>query len=72
MAKKKRKRKSTKAHEASELARARVLRVAKKRGSITHRLASKVGRWEQGWYHLDAMRRAGLLTKDKFNVWRPR
>jgi len=59
-------------HESSIEARERVLRVAKKRGSITNAQASIVGRWKQAWYHLNAMRRAGMLKKEKFNVWVPR
>jgi hypothetical protein len=70
--KKKRKVKKVKTHESTEIARERVLRVAKKRGLITNAQARVVGRWDQAWYHLDAMRRAGLLKREGFNVWRPR
>jgi len=58
--------------ETTAKARERILKVAKKRGSITHAQARVIGKWDQAWYHLDAMRRAGLLRRDEFNVWRPR
>lgn len=58
--------------EQTEKARERVLKAAKKRGSITHAQARVIGKWDQAWYHLDAMRRAGQLKRDEFNVWRPR
>jgi len=53
-------------------ARERVLKVARKYGAITNAQARTIGKWDQAWYHLDAMRRAGLLKRDEFNVWRPR
>lgn len=59
-------------HESTEIARERVLKVARKRGLITNAQARIVGRWDQAWYHLNAMRRAGLLKREGFNVWRPR
>lgn len=59
-------------HESTEKSRERVLRVAKKRGLITNAQARAVGQWDQAWYHLNAMRRAGLLKREGFNVWRPR
>ena len=61
-----------KTHESTDKARERVLRVAKKRGLITNAQARIVGKWEQAWYHLNAMRRAGLLKREGFNVWRPK
>ena len=58
--------------ESTQEARERVLRVAKKRGSITNQQASIIGKWAQAWYHLDAMRKAGLLKKGGFNLWKPK
>jgi hypothetical protein len=58
--------------EKTARARERVLNEARKKGSITNARARIVGRWDQSWYHLNAMREAGLLKKDGFNVWRPR
>jgi hypothetical protein len=62
---------STIKHEATVKARARVLKVAKKRGYITNKQARAIGRWSQAWYHLDAMMRAGMLEKIGYNLWRP-
>lgn len=59
-------------HESTEKSRERVLRVARKRGLITNAQARAVGQWDQAWYHLNAMRRAGLLKREGFNIWRPR
>lgn len=59
-------------HEASELARERVLKVARKRGLITNAQARIIGQWDQAWYHLNAMRKAGLLRREGFNIWRPK
>jgi molybdenum-dependent DNA-binding transcriptional regulator ModE len=58
--------------EVTAKARERVLKAAKKRGSITHAQARVIGKWDQAWYHLNAMCEAGLLKKGKFNEWRPR
>jgi len=53
-------------------ARERVLKAAKRRGRITNAEASAIGKWDQAWYHLNAMREAGLLKRQGFNEWRPR
>jgi hypothetical protein len=58
--------------ETTAKARERVLKVAKRRGYITHNQARIIGRWAQAWYHLNVLARAGLLKKDKHNRWTPR
>lgn len=58
--------------EAIAEARARVLRVAQRRGFITNTQARVVGHWNQAWYHLNAMRKAKLLVYEGFNIWKPR
>jgi hypothetical protein len=71
---KKRKRISFKKIDREKTARARerVLNEARKRGSITNARAREIGKWDQAWYHLNEMRKAGLLKKGEFNEWRPR
>lgn len=58
--------------EETKEARMRVLEEAHKQGVITNERAREVGGWVQAWYHLNAMKHAGLLRRDGFNVWRPR
>jgi len=72
MKKRRASRRRVKTHESTDVARERVLKVARKRGLITNAQARAIGRWEQAWYHLDAMRKAGLLRREGVNVWRPR
>jgi cytochrome c biogenesis protein ResB len=66
-----RKKKIIRINNKAAEARARVLAFAQKRGSITCEQAKKVGRWDQGWYHLNILRRAGLLVHTKYNEWQP-
>jgi hypothetical protein len=53
-------------------ARARVLRVARRRGYITHKQARAVGRWRGAWYHLRLMVKARQLKHAGPNRWEPR
>lgn len=69
---KKRRTRKVNTHRATERSRERVLKVARKRGLITNAQARVIGQWDQAWYHLNAMRQAGLLKREGFNVWRPR
>jgi hypothetical protein len=69
---------TAKAHEPKESkrettakARARVLQAAILHGHVTHNQARKLGKWDQAWYHLNAMRDAGQLVQDEYNRWRP-
>lgn len=59
-------------HKSTEKARERVLKVARKRGYITNQQARAVGRWQQAWYHLHVLAKAGLLKREGFNMWVPR
>lgn len=61
-----------KKRESVAKARARVLKEARRRGSITNARARDIGEWDQAWYHLNEMRKAGLLKKTGFNMWRAR
>ena len=51
--------------------RARILAEAKRKGSISNARARAVAGIAQCWYHLAAMRKAGLLRHKDFNVWVP-
>lgn len=52
-------------------ARLRVLKAARKQGSITNKQAKKVGGFDQAWFHLNQMVIAGVLEHDGFNRWVP-
>jgi hypothetical protein len=52
-------------------ARQRILREALRTGHITNAKARKIGRFDQAWFHLNAMREAGVLSYKKFNRWTP-
>jgi hypothetical protein len=52
-------------------ARERVLEAAREKGVITNTEARKIGRWEQCWYHLQAMCKQGLLKHTGYNEWVP-
>jgi hypothetical protein len=47
-----------------------VLAKAYKQGFITNAQASKIGKWQQSWYHLNALAEAGFLEHDGYNRWR--
>ena len=52
-------------------ARAKVLAEARKVGVISNDRAREVGKWNQSWYHLNAMAEAGLLAHAGYNLWTP-
>lgn len=55
---------TTEAHE-------RVLKAAKRHGVISNDMACVVGGFSQGWYHLNAMVKAGMLKRRGYNQWVP-
>jgi hypothetical protein len=55
----------------NQKARARVLKVAKRQGVISNADAKEIGGWDQAWYHLQAMVKAGQLRKRGYNQWIP-
>ena len=58
-------------HDRVAKARARVLKRAVQSGYITNNQARKVGQFDQAWYHLNKLAKAGLLKREKFNRWVP-
>lgn len=52
-------------------ARARVLTEARRKGYVTNATAAKIGKWKQGFYHLNALAAAGLLKHKGYNKWEP-
>lgn len=52
-------------------ARDKVLKEAKKIGVISSSRACKIGGFEQAWYHLQAMVKAGDLKHAGYNQWIP-
>lgn len=62
---------SRNARDVTALARARVLKAAKRDGVISNAAACKIGKWSQSWYHLSAMVRAGQLRRSGYNQWLP-
>jgi hypothetical protein len=36
---------------------------------ITHAQACRIGGFAQSWYHLEALRKAGLLERTEYNTW---
>ena len=50
---------------------ASILALARKKGSITNAEAVKVSGYKQIWYHLDQLRRRGLLAHVDLNRWVP-
>jgi len=55
----------------TDASRERVLKYARKVGIISNERACEIGEWRQAWYHLEAMRKAGLLTHAGYNLWAP-
>lgn len=49
----------------------RVLKVAKRHGVISNDMICAVGGFSQGWYHLNAMVKAGMLKRRGYNQWVP-
>ena len=60
-------------HKRRKTSRARykILRYARRRGSISNAEARKIGRWKQEWFHLNAMVDAGALRYGGYNCWLP-
>jgi hypothetical protein len=56
-------------HSAVARARARVLKQAQAKGFITNDQAKRTGNWDQAWYHLSKLAKAGLLKHVGFNRW---
>jgi hypothetical protein len=52
-------------------ARMRVLKKARASGYITNEQARRVGKWDQAWYHLNKLAKAGYLKRDEYNTWVP-
>lgn len=50
---------------------ARIMDFARRRGTITSAQAIEISGYEQGWYHLNALRRQGLLAHVGHNEWKP-
>lgn len=61
-----------KLHPRTKEARERVLKAAQRKGRITNELACVVGGFNQAWYHLNAMVKAGELKRTGYNQWVPR
>jgi len=57
--------------EPTAVARLRVLREAHRMGFVTNARASKIGRWNQSWFHLNKMVEAGVLIYKGYNKWEP-
>ncbi len=68
---KKAKRNGKRKHVGTDASRNRVLQYARKVGIISNERACKIGDWEQAWYHLNALREAGLLKHAGYNLWSP-
>lgn len=64
-------RRKRKVHRRTVEARARVLKAARRKGVISNDLACTIGGFNQGWYHLNAMAKAGMLKRKGFNQWVP-
>jgi len=58
-------------HPKTVRARERVLKEAKKTGIISNQRACYIGKWDQAWFHLNALRKAGLLRRVGYNQWMP-
>jgi hypothetical protein len=65
------KKRNTAPRDRTLRARQRVLKEARLKGYITNQRARTVGRFDQAWYHLTAMVRAGQLRHAGFNIWIP-
>ena len=57
--------------DTTQLARERVLDVARRDGVISNKQAKRIGKWSQAWYHLHAMVQAGQLKRSGYNQWMP-
>jgi hypothetical protein len=57
--------------ESTLQARARVYEAARKRGIISSEKACEIGGWNQAWFHLNAMVKAGLMKRAGYNQWLP-
>ena len=60
-----------KKHKQVRQARDRVLRYAREQGSITNKEAKKIGKWNQAWWHLNALVEAKMLRYEDYNCWVP-
>ena len=58
--------------DTTALARARVLKEARRVGVISNKRACQVGRVSQAWYHLNALVKAGQLRRVGYNQWMPK
>lgn len=58
-------------HSRTREAYERVLKAARRHGMISNDMACDVGGFAQGWYHLNAMKKAGMLKRKGFNQWVP-
>lgn len=65
------KRKKNEARAKTLEARERVLKEARRKGVISNDRARAIGGWDQAWYHLAAMAKAGMLKRAGYNQWMP-
>ena len=63
--------KKSRPRDRTKEAHERVLKAARKQGVISNDLACAVGGFNQGWYHLHAMEKAGQLKRIAYNQWVP-
>jgi len=52
-------------------ARQRILNRVRSKGVITNEQARKIGRFNQVWYHLAQLEKAGFIKHDGHNNWVP-
>ena len=65
------KRRKVKVRAKTVDARERVLREAQRKGVISNDRARAIGGWQQAWYHLASMEKAGMLKRAGYNQWMP-
>jgi hypothetical protein len=58
-------------HARVAKARLRVLKKALQAGHITNEQARRVGHWNQAYYHLNKLAKAGYLKREEYNTWVP-
>ena len=53
-------------------ARLRILELAREQGAISNKEAARVAGLQQAWFHLNALKKAGLLRHTDYNTWKPK
>ena len=56
---------------ATAQARARIIELARARGQVTNAQAKKAAGLDQVWFHLNYLRKIGLLRYVGYNTWKP-